>query len=437
MSTILSRLQDYPRSLLYILALGLIFRTVYISLHERPLISDEKEYARLAYNIVSTGSYTYGGSPTAYRPVGYPAFISLVYVFTGHHPIAVKFLQGLLDALVALMVYHLLSGFSERARLLGAALWAFYPPAILYSNFLLSESIFTFVLAATFLFFQKSDLNKTALALLLGMLFGVLVLMKPSFLAFLILLPAVFHKLRTSMRPLGVIAIGTLLVISPWVVRNYLTLGRVLLSSNGGINLLIGNNPNTTGAYAINWPPEVLQRARNEIDADQLAFDYAARYIVSNPGLFLANGAKKIAHLFESEGGVLVWSFHGNPEDTSTRYAAKYASLPFIFIFLVNASHIIILIAGILGFLAFPREKLWWLFAALLTSWLMTHFVFFGGGRFHFPLMPFFALFAAGFLTQYRESLHELSKGRKFVAVGAIAALLAVWILEAIIVLYA
>jgi len=434
-STILSRLQDYPRSLLYILALGLILRTLFILVHDRPLISDEKEYARLAHSIVSLGSYTDGGTPTAYRPVGYPAIVSLVYGLTGQHPMAVKILQGLLDALVALMIYHLLSEFPERTRLLGAALWAFYPPSFLYTNFLLSESVFTFVLIASILLLQRSSLTRTVAPLALGALSGLLVLMKPSFLLFLVLLPVVFVKIRASLRPLGAIAVGTLLVIAPWLARNYLTLGSVSLSLNGGINLLIGNNPNTTGAYAISWPPEVLQPARNEIEANKLAFDYAVHYIVSNPGAFFVNGVKKIAHLFESEGGLLVWSFHNNPEDAGTRYAAKYASLPVMLIVLVNVPYFGFMVAGILGFLAFPREKLWWIFAALLTSWLITHFVFFGGGRFHFPLMPFLAIFSARFLSDCGESLRQLSQTRKIIAAVAIVALLGVWIAEGIIVL--
>jgi 4-amino-4-deoxy-L-arabinose transferase-like glycosyltransferase len=348
---------------------------------------------------------------------------------------AVKFLQGLLDALVALMIYHLLSEFPERTRLLGSALWAFFPPSFLYTNFLLSESVFTFLLTASVLLLQRSSLTRTVAPLALGALFGLLVLMKPSFLLFLVLLPVVFVKLRVSLRPLGTIAVGTLLVIAPWLARNYLTLGSVSLSTNGGINLLIGNNPNTTGAYAISWAPEVLQPARSEIEANKLAFDYAARYIVSNPGTFFVNGVKKIAHLFESEGGLLVWSFHNNPEDAGTRYAAKYASLPVMLIVLVNVPYFGFMVAGILGFLAFPREKLWWIFAALLTSWLITHFVFFGGGRFHFPLMPFLAIFSARFLSDYGESLRQLSQTRKIIAAVAIVALLGVWIAEGIIVL--
>jgi hypothetical protein len=159
------------------------------------------------------------------------------------------------------------------------------------------------------------------------------------------------------------------------------------------------------------------------------------RYIVSNPGAFFVNGVKKIAHLFESEGGLLVWSYHDNPEDAGIRYAAKYASLPVVLIVLVNVPYFGFMVAGILGFLAFPREKLWWIFAALLTSWLITHFVFFGGGRFHFPLMPFLAIFSARFLSDYGESLRQLSQTRKIIAAVAIVALLGVWIAEGIIVL--
>lgn len=434
MSTVFSRLREYPRALLYVLALGLILRTLFISLHQRPLISDEREYSQLAYNLHELGTYTYDGTPTAYRPVGYPVFVSIVYFIIGHHPIAVKFLQGLLDILVALMIYHLLAGCSAQVRLLGAAFWAFYPPAILFTNFLMSESVFTLFLSGSVLLLQKATLGKPKWSLALGLLFGTLILMKPSFLLVALVLMAFFPMLRTPVRSLVFVGLGMLVVVSPWLIRNYRTSGTVMLSSNGGINLLIGNNPNTTGAYAIAFPPEAIAGARDEFEVNRLASNYAANYIIDHPGAFLMNGVKKIAHLFESEGGLLVWSFHANPEDRTVRYATKYASIPSLLILLVNVPYAIFLLAGVVWFFGSAQNRFWWAFTAILTSWLLIHFVFFGGGRFHFPLMPFFIVFAAQLLPDVKQRLHQFSRGRKVLAAIAVLGLISIWIFEAVFV---
>jgi 4-amino-4-deoxy-L-arabinose transferase-like glycosyltransferase len=431
-STISSSLRELPPPLLVILFLGLAIRISFVALHQRPLISDEKEYDQLGYNIATEGSYSYEGRPTAYRPVGYPALVGLVYFVAGHQPVIVKLFQAVLDAIVPLILYLLLSGFSERSRLLAAAFWAFYPPAILYSNFLLSETGFTFLLALSILLFLRLDVQTKGLAFLIGLLFGMLALMKPSFLLFLALLPLIFFAARLPLRRPWWIALGALLLVAPWAVRNSLTFGDTTLSLNGGINLLIGNNPNATGAYNVGFPEDILKGARTEVDADRRAFQYATHYILSMPGSFVVNGVKKLAHLFESEGGVLVWTFSPDPEDTATRFSTKYASLPPALALAVNLPYFLLLLAGIVGFLAFPEPKLRWSFFVLLGAWLLAHGVFFGGSRFHFPLMPFFAAFAAWWLSYLSEGFRSLSNTRKVLAAAAIVALIALWTYEGI-----
>ena len=96
------------------------------------------------------------------------------------------------------------------------------------------------------------------------------------------------------------------LVLTPWLIRNYLVFGEFALTSNGGINLMIGNNAASTGAYKYAFDPLLFHDSKNEFDVDHKALRYAARYIVSNPGTSVLNAAKKTARLFESEGALLV-----------------------------------------------------------------------------------------------------------------------------------
>ncbi|MBI3585526.1 MAG: glycosyltransferase family 39 protein [Ignavibacteriales bacterium] len=186
-------LQRYPRfaclpagRLLIILAIGLMLRLSVIAFHQRPLISDEKEYDQLALNLSTKGTYSYDSAPTAYRPVGYPAFVGAIYYIIGHHPVAVKILQTFLDVLTALLLFHLLSEFSERTRVIGAALWALYPPAILYTNFLMSETLFVFLLVVSVVILKSLDSRPSLFIFFLGALLGILALIKPNFIVFLV-----------------------------------------------------------------------------------------------------------------------------------------------------------------------------------------------------------------------------------------------------------
>lgn len=430
MNIILSRLQTHPRRLILVLLVGLSLRVAFISLHQRPLISDEKEYDQLALNLSSKASYELNGSINAYRPVGYPAFVSLVYLTVGHHTLLVKLIQALVDIGTAFLIYLLLAAYPERIRILGAALWAFYVPAILYANFLMSESVYAFLLTLSALVLVRAPGDGVRSAILLGILFGMQILIKPGAYIFLFVLPLVFIKLRWSSRRVYILAAAIAFTLAPWLLRNYVAFGHLSLTSNGGINLLIGNNPNSTGAYGINFDSGVLHNSEDEFDADQRAYRSAIEYITSNPGTFFVNAARKIGRLFESEGGLLVWTFHDNPEDTQTRYATKYSSIPILLIAVVNLPYAMILLTSIFGFLSCQRVKTWWAALILFGGWIVLHAVFFGGGRFHFPVMPLITLFASLFIGDASASLRTLSKPN--IVLGSLLSVLlvALWIYE-------
>lgn len=419
-----------PQSLLIILATGLIVRTLVVSFHHRPLISDEREYNQLAYNLSTQGSYMYGGTFTAYRPVGYPAFVAALYTLK-YSPLLVKFVQVILDILTALLLYLLLEGFTSRARLAAAGLWAFFPPAILYTNFLMSETLFTFLLVLGIYLLTKPDGKGLRTTFFLGLVLGALLLIKPNVLLFLLATGLMANRLGLERQKVGMAVIGILLVTLPWIIRNSIKLETASLSTNGGINLLIGNNPNTTGAYAINFPPEAISGADNEVEVDRMATGYALRYILSHPEKFIMNAGRKLAHLVSSEGGLLVWSFYGDPESSAIRYGEKYSTIPAGLTLLVNLPYMLILLAGIPGFLSFPRGRLWWLVLFLLLTWIITHTVTFGGSRFHFPLMPFIAVCAAWFLFNVKELWNNLPYRLKIISAASIFFCIAVWLYEA------
>ncbi|MCX6135776.1 MAG: hypothetical protein NTU47_18375 [Ignavibacteriales bacterium] len=422
--------------MLYVLALGLVLRVVFIALHERPLISDEREYDTLASTLASTGRYAVDGIPTAYRPIGYPAFVGSLYFVFGHHPAAVKVFQAGLDVATAFLLFVVLVGYPARTRILAAGLWAFYVPAILYSNFLMSESFFTFVLALAGFLFTRLGENRKSTVISFGICFGILVLMKPGTILIMLFLPIILHQSRIPLRRFYPAVVSCILVLAPWIVRNYVVFDEAALSSNGGINLLIGNNPHATGAYAITFDPQVCENTKGEFDTDSRAFELGMKYIIDSPGTFVLNAFKKVGHLFESEGGLIVWTFHSHPEDQLSRYSAKYASIPLPLTLLANLPYFIMIIGGIFGFLG-SRKNAFWLFAMCLgCTWVALHAVFFGGGRFHFPLMPFAVLFCAIGLTGGIEMIRAMPKVQKMAGGFIVVLFTSLWIYEGIVIFH-
>jgi 4-amino-4-deoxy-L-arabinose transferase-like glycosyltransferase len=425
-----SNVGKYPSSLLLVLIIGMFLRVFFISVHERPLFSDEKEYDQLAYNLAAKASYTYDTSPTAYRPIGYPAFVSLTYFIFGHHLISVKVLQALADTAVSFLLYLVLAGHPERTRVLGATLWALYVPAVFYANLLLSETIFTFLFMLVIWMLTRNFAGDPWRSVVLGATLGILTLIKPTIVVFVLVLPVLTRHLEIPRRKLYPIAIAFLLVLSPWLVRNYFVFGEFALSSNGGVNLMIGNNPGASGAYRYPVDTNFSSGSKSEFDNDHEAARAATSYIVNNPIASTIQAAKKIGRLFESEGGLLVMTFHDAPEDVSTHYAAKYASLPLFWILLTNVCYFLIMLAGIFGLFTAEKGRLWWTVISAFVSWLVVHAVFFGGGRFHYPLMPLMALYAAMFLAgpmKRYESLSRFQKGISFTFIGIFCTL---WFIE-------
>jgi 4-amino-4-deoxy-L-arabinose transferase-like glycosyltransferase len=416
------------RAALLAVAAALLLRVGFVVARDRPLVSDEIDYDGLGWTLASTGSYSDMGHPTAYRPIGYPAMVACVYAVAGRRPTAVHLVQAALGAASVLLLYLLAGG--ARAGLWVAWLWAVFPPAILYTDLLMPEGPFTAgLIGAACLAGVAAGRGRRA-SCLFGAVLGLLALIKPLALLLLPLLPLGARIERTRLPHVGWIALGMLLAFGPWLARNWIVLGSPTLTTSTGANLLIGNNPDATGGY-VNPPPAGIPPDATEVERNRGETRSALSYIRKEPIRFLRNGLLKVAHTAGSEGGMLVWSFHPSPTDPSTRVREKYRSLPLWLHAVVSGPYMLAALLGTLGFFFFPRGMTRGFFLALLFATLATHFMFYGGARYHAHLMPFLTLFAGAWISGRR--------GESSVRLGRFAALTvglvwlglgAVWVAE-------
>ena len=229
----------------------------------------------------------------------YRWFLRGIYLGAGRSLVLVRLLQHLLGATAALLVYLVtLRLFCRRPVAITAALLAgLYGPAIFYEGQLLPDAILPFLLAASALVLVRyAQQPRPWRALLLGLMLGLTALGRPTSLLWLpaIIIWAVVLQLRArravsdprarpalqgrlpaspavsdprdrpalqgrppasrAWRPMlwrqGLLLFGTVLVISPVTLRNYLVeRDLVPITTNGGLNLYIGNNPNARGTY--------------------------------------------------------------------------------------------------------------------------------------------------------------------------------------------
>jgi 4-amino-4-deoxy-L-arabinose transferase-like glycosyltransferase len=140
--------------LLAVLAISLIVRIGAVSRIGNPqdvprslAESDAPTYFQLADNLLDGTGYRYSAAepPTAKRTPGYPIFLASVFRVSGRDFNAVRVGQSILDAVSTYLVFAicmLLFG-NYVAGILAALAYALYPPAVLGTTYILSETLYT------------------------------------------------------------------------------------------------------------------------------------------------------------------------------------------------------------------------------------------------------------------------------------------------------
>ncbi len=199
-------------------------------------------------------------STAFFRPPGYPYFLGLVYKLTGCSYLWARIIQMLLGLLSVFVGFQLgRRWFGSAVGLIFAGLMSTYWVFIYFEGEFLEPVLL--VLLGLLLVYELSlwteGINLRR-ALLTGVIMGVFALVRPNILLFApaaLLWALWIMRRRGDLKPLKItvigLVIGTGLAILPATIRNYVVARDfVPISSNGGINLYIGNNPYANGRVA-------------------------------------------------------------------------------------------------------------------------------------------------------------------------------------------
>ncbi|MCP4573420.1 MAG: tetratricopeptide repeat protein [bacterium] len=240
------------------LAFFLAFREADLS--KVPLL-DAETYHEWAVNLVSGNP---GWNETYWMGPLYPHWLALVYYVFGISMHAAQALQLMLTLLNVWLVYvfarRLLetSGLREVASagsLLATALYAGYAAPVFYAGFLLMATVSTttFLLAA-WQAVRATEKPTTRNWVVLGLLTGLAGLARGNVLLLLFTLPVLLWRRPETrgrrLRLAALFAAGVLALVAPVTVRNMIVARDfVLLTSNAGINLLIGQQASGMGIF--------------------------------------------------------------------------------------------------------------------------------------------------------------------------------------------
>jgi len=224
-----------------VLALSALVQATVVSRTEvnAPLRVDALDYFSYAVNLRNHGVYsldrdwmadpTRVPKPDAVRPPGYPLFLATLSPVPNRDWIRrLGYLQSLFAVATVALVFLLGRRFLHPGwALLAALLTAVSPGLVVMSTYVLSETLFTFLLLAALLATESAvrRQERTWPALLAGVAWGLTALVRPTsqflpalFLAITLLLPALKPWRRTAAMGL----LGFVLAMAPWTVRNQL-----------------------------------------------------------------------------------------------------------------------------------------------------------------------------------------------------------------------
>lgn len=381
-----------------LLVIGIVIRLIWILTVHTDQVSDALWYHTAASGLAESGKYTLNNQHTAFFPVGYPAFLAGFYLLFGQAAIVGQLANLLLSAFLLFFSYELArKWFSDKIAWLTLFLLIIYPNHIAYCSLLLNELLFTTLLLGGFWCLEQ--LPKSYRAWSAGVCWAIACHVKP----WLILLPgalAIGNKRYLNWKKLVPIYICVLLFTLPWAYRNAKQLGSwAPYSTNGGINLLIGNNPHATGTYYFEGEvAQLLDTTQTEVEQNQQASSLAISYLIQHPWQSIKRIPSKWYYLFHHGNEGFYWLKMGNSNLPPGIWRVASVSGQLLYLFILVLTLVFILKQLVIRKSSSYNLKTPFIFCMLL---LLVYSLFFGYSRYHFPMTPFLVMFACASL--FRE----------------------------------
>ena len=343
------------RSLLLLLLVSLAVRClafVAVTSVEVPLLFDEVGYYEraLAWREILLAGMTFESVSTEAReqaygeghwPPGHPLVLALGMLVGGPSIAAARFVTVVASVATTWLVYRLTLALIRRrtpdasgepAALAAGWLHALYPTFIAYSHYLWSETTMILMLLAGLLTALRlpstgEGWRNVRRAAGCGVLLGMATLTRAAALPFLLAV-AVWLALAGNgrrgprMARAGTVLMTGLLVLLPWQTALQRSEGRfVPLSTLGGFNLALGNNPWVPPGLGSSWGhPESKSQLRDALETeadsrgttwDAVAGDFAVEEIGRRPGVFVGRSLERLQMLWAPEFFPLRHVFHG------------------------------------------------------------------------------------------------------------------------------
>lgn len=433
------------RYLLVVLAvaLGLRLAVLELGMHQGLFFPDETEYVELAKNLATHNEFSYKGHLTSFRPPGFPFLMSLAFRLSGDtSPVPARLLQVLFGVATVWVMYRFgKDGWGERVGQIAAAIFAFYPTFIGYSNILLTEPSCIFLVSifcwATLRCLQRPSFGWSIIA---GAALGLGALIRdtlfyggPIVMVFLTIWA--WRARQSFLKSVVAFATAFVLVILPWCVRNTMLNGQpTLISSVGGITFYLCNNeraPLIRSAdlfyekqigeeyYYETLLPEL--NGLSETEKNDAVTRRAFEYMLANPGATLVRMLARFVDFWGQERLIvnqLVSDYYGKIPLAAT----------VLLIAVIFSSYSLVMIGTCFGYF-FNKLRAFEVFSLLFIGYYTAmHLLVFAHPRYHMPLLPLVVILAARGIVACPEIRLQLKTWRFKAATSAVGVLVIIWI---------
>jgi len=255
--------------------------------------------------------------PSALLPPVYPCILAVIFklfgVYTRSSIIAALVLNGIISSATCIPVYILArKSFGDRVAKWAGWGWALSPYGIYYgADWAWSTPLVTLLLCCLFLWMLDLEYDSRIPAwFAFGLLTGVSILTEPSILSVvpLLLLYTCYRRHgsnRPWLIPASAAALAVLLLVTPWMIRNYQLFHKFIPVRSGfGMELYIGNN-----GYSLSWVNRDLHPNHNAAEQSEyervgeIAYmdhkrDQALDYIRSHPAWYAGMVLRRFIYLW-------------------------------------------------------------------------------------------------------------------------------------------
>jgi len=281
----LSKESKFSKTLIFVVLAAFLFLCIFASIYYNDSLllgslekfdNDDVKYLRSAKTLLETGqlTYNYPDQPTVFIMPGIVFLITPFVAIFGMEGaiIPIRIFFAVLQTFNIFMTFLIARKlFNSKVAIISIILSLFYLPNVYVTTVILTETpAYTCILLMIYMIMYGTEKSQKRYFVLGGIAWGIAVLFRPTMLAFPLVV--FFYWLMKKVKFLDMVKFGLcalvplVILMSPWVIRNYMTFGKFIpLTISSG-------NPKVLGTI-IDYSPEETERMYSVIERDDLVYE--------------------------------------------------------------------------------------------------------------------------------------------------------------------